>query len=410
MQETKYEAFKKYILTDGSGDVAEMLESRAGKKMIKRLEKKGFTVSFSEFEGKAPDKNLVYYVTGTVSGVEKARKEGYESVGLVRYMEDMEELMDAHADYVVLSVSELEEFLMRQTAEYGEGKIVLPGGKPGGRIGLASFGVIVGSFLLFLLLRTGAEIFFTSGFSFISEFLPTGILRFLYKGNEFNTGSAFYIGNIGTIITGLGYIIGAIPLIFAARRLIPRTSRDMALSHLMRIPVYKYILGALFVTAFTLATQTATVLVKAAATSENYLQVAESQYSCSIVVGVIVYGILGPFSEEILFRGIIYTTLRRYTYLVIAVIASAAVFGIYHGNIVQGIYAFIFGCIAAMAYEYYGSFFAPVCVHSIQNLIAYIGTYTLMRNSFVVSWPFVIIMTVVFSGSVFALILFKDKN
>ena len=76
MQETRYEAFKKYILIDRSGDVAELMESRAAGKMIKRLEKRGFIISFSEFEGKKPDKNLVYYVTGTTAGVEKAQKEG----------------------------------------------------------------------------------------------------------------------------------------------------------------------------------------------------------------------------------------------------------------------------------------------------------------------------------------------
>lgn len=410
MQETQYEAFKKYILIDPDGDIAELMKSRAWAKMTGRLEKKGFTIADSESEGASPDKNLVYYVTGTVAGVEKAREKGYESVGLVQYMEDMEELMDAHADYVVLSVSELEAFLMRQTSEYDEGRVVLPGGKPGGRIGLISFAVIVGSFVLFMLLRTVSEILFTSGFSFISQFLPAGILGFLYKGNEFNTGSAFYIGNIGTIISGLGYLIASAPLVFFAKKLICRTDRDMALSHLMRIPVYKYILGAVFVISFTLATQTASALVQAAAASENYRKVLESQYSCNIFIGIIVYVIIGPFAEELLFRGVIYTTLRRYTYLVMAVIASAAAFGIYHGNIVQGIYAFIFGCIAAFAYEYYGSFFAAVAVHALQNLIAYIGTYTVFRNEYILSWPFVIVMTVVFSGSLFSLIIFKDKR
>ena len=410
MQETRYEAFKKYIMIDPGGDIAGIMESRAGVKMIKRLKKQGFTIAFSEFEGKKPDKNLVYYVTGTAAGLEKARKEGYESVGLVQYMEDMEELMDAHADYVVLSVKELEDFLMRQTSEYDEGKVVLPGGKPGGRIGLISFAVIVGSFILFMLLRTVSDILLTSGYSFLSQFLPVEITGFLYRGNEFNNSSAFYIGNIGTIISGLGYLIASVPLVFIAKKLICRTDRDMALSHLMRTPVYKYILGAVFVMSFTLATQAAAVLVQAAAASDNYRQVLESQYSCNIFIGIIVYVIIGPLAEELLFRGIIYTTLRRYTYLIVAVIASAAAFGIYHGNIVQGIYAFIFGCIAALAYEYYGSFFAAVAVHALQNLIAYIGTYTVFQNEFILSWPFVIIMTVVFSGSLFSLIIFKDKK
>lgn len=410
MQETRYEAFKKYILIDPSGDIAELMESRAGVKMIKRLKKKGFTIAISEFEGKKPDRNLVYYVTGTVEGVEKAGKEGYESVGLVQYMEDMEELMDAHADYVVLSVRELEDFLMRQTSEYDEGKVVLPGGKPGGRIGIKAFAAIVGSFLLFVFLRTGAGLLFTSLYSTFVIYLPEGLRNFLYRGNENNFSSAFYQGNIGAIISGLEYLVAAVPLIFVAIKLIRRTRRDTQHANMIKKPAYLYILGAVFVTAFTLATQIAAIKVQAAAASESYIQVARNQYSCHIVIGIIVYCLIGPAAEEILFRGIIYTTLRRYTYILVAVIASAAAFGIYHGNIVQGIYAFIFGCIAALAYEYYGSFFAAVAVHVLQNLIAYIGTYTVLGNEFILSWPFVIIMTVVFSGSLFSLIIFKDRK
>ena len=425
MTETAYEAFKKYIIIDPDGDMAPVMEAKAALKMRRRLEKKGFSFAFLAqgedkskeiksglsklFDRKKPDKSLVYVVTCTVSGAEAAREQGLESVGLAGYMEDMEELMEAHADYIVLSLSELYDFLMRETHEYDEGRISLPGGKAGGRIGIKAFAAIVGSFLVFILLRTGTGLLFTSLFSTFGSYLPEGLLSFLYRGNENNFSSAFYQGNIGTVIGGLEYLIAAVPMVFVAIKLIRRTDRDTRHANMVRKPVYLYILGVVFVAAFTLATQTAAIKVQAAAASESYRQVAQSQYSCHIAIGIVVYCLIGPVAEELLFRGIIYTTLRRYTYVLMAVIASAVVFGIYHGNIVQGIYAFIFGCIAALAYEYYGSFLAPLAVHVVQNLIAYVGSYTLLKNEMIVSWPFIIIMTVVFSGSIFALIIFKDK-
>ncbi len=425
MTETVYEAFKKNIIIDPDGDMAQIMESKAAEKMRCRLEKKGFRFTFLAqgedkpkevkaglsrlFEGKKTDKCLVYLVTCTVSGAEAAREQGLESVGLAGYMEDMEELMEAHADYIVLSLSELYDFLMRETHEYDEGRISLPGGKAGGRIGIKAFFTIVGSFLLFVFLRTGAELLFTSLFSTFGSFLPEGLLSFLYKGNENNFSSAFYQGNIGTVIGGLDYLIAAVPLAFVAVKLIRRTDRDTRHANMVRKPVYLYILGVVFVAAFTFATQTAAIKVQATAASESYRQVAQSQYSCHLAIGIVVYCLIGPVAEELLFRGIIYTTLRRYTYILAAIVTSAVAFGIYHGNIVQGIYGFIFGCIAALAYEYYGSFVAPVAVHVIQNLIAYVGTYTLLRNEMIVSWPFIIIMTVIFSGSIFSLIIFKDK-
>ncbi len=51
--------------------------------------------------------------------------------------------------------------------------------------------------------------------------------------------------------------------------------------------------------------------------------------------------VLAPLTEEVLFRGLIRTELRTHMKPRAAALLGALLFGLYHGNISQGIYAFL---------------------------------------------------------------------
>lgn len=85
--------------------------------------------------------------------------------------------------------------------------------------------------------------------------------------------------------------------------------------------------------------------------------------------------IAAPVAEEIIFRGVMYRRLLEYTDKVTAVIFSAAVFGIYHGNLVQGIYALILGVLLCFVYDSCKSLMAPILVHIMCNTAALIMMY-----------------------------------
>lgn len=92
---------------------------------------------------------------------------------------------------------------------------------------------------------------------------------------------------------------------------------------------------------------------------------AESQNS---VYKLLIVVILAPIFEEIFYRGVIFGFLRKNFNLVIAIIVQALVFSIMHGNIVQGIYTFIMGSIAALIYIHYESLYGSILFHIIYNL------------------------------------------
>lgn len=73
--------------------------------------------------------------------------------------------------------------------------------------------------------------------------------------------------------------------------------------------------------------------------------------------------IASPLWEELFFRGFLFVRLKKWVSLYGAVIFSAVCFGIYHGNLSQGIYAFFMGILLAAAMEKYKMVTAPVVIH-----------------------------------------------
>lgn len=74
-------------------------------------------------------------------------------------------------------------------------------------------------------------------------------------------------------------------------------------------------------------------------------------------------GIVAPVAEEAVFRWLIYLRLRDYLRVPASVLISALLFGIYHGNVEQFIYATLLGCLFAYFMEMTGSLYASVLLH-----------------------------------------------
>lgn len=103
---------------------------------------------------------------------------------------------------------------------------------------------------------------------------------------------------------------------------------------------------------------------------DSYNEVAEYLYSGGIFLELLVVGILVPISEELLFRGLIFKRLAGVMKPIAAMVVSALAFGIYHGNVVQGIYAFCLGMIMAACYWKFQNLLAPICMHMVANIVS----------------------------------------
>ena len=100
----------------------------------------------------------------------------------------------------------------------------------------------------------------------------------------------------------------------------------------------------------------------------GYEETNEVLVSGGIVLQVLAAGIFGCIVEEISMRGVTYLRMKRYWGKRNAIIFSAIVFGLYHMNVVQAVYAFFLGLFFAWVYERYDSLWAPITAHMSANL------------------------------------------
>ena len=108
--------------------------------------------------------------------------------------------------------------------------------------------------------------------------------------------------------------------------------------------------------------------------SERYQEAARALYAPTFAWQILYTGILMPILEELVFRGLVYRTLRRWIPFWGAMLVSAVLFAFYHGNLVQFVYAFLCGLLLAYFFEKSGSIFAPILAHMVMNLVACIMT------------------------------------
>lgn len=85
------------------------------------------------------------------------------------------------------------------------------------------------------------------------------------------------------------------------------------------------------------------------------------------LVMLFMIGIFAPFSEELIFRGIIFRGYKNSGSVLQAIIWSAILFGMMHLNFNQAAYAIAMGIMCALIVEASGSLWSSVIVHMVFN-------------------------------------------
>lgn len=106
--------------------------------------------------------------------------------------------------------------------------------------------------------------------------------------------------------------------------------------------------------------------------NSSFNQTSQAQFSLPIWIGVILYGVISPAVEELLFRLIIFGRMKRCFPYVVAVIVSSLFFGLYHRNLVQGVYGTVMGILMCLAVEYLHTVVAGFVFHAVANLSVYL--------------------------------------
>ncbi|WP_461817197.1 lysostaphin resistance A-like protein [Faecalimonas sp.] len=189
--------------------------------------------------------------------------------------------------------------------------------------------------------------------------------------------TANYVMNIFmshlTLITS-AVALFVIPFFWLMYRKDVNYEKALGVAEREKAPIWKYVIIIGLAITACIGLNNLLVLGNVAAYSGTYEETTAALYKESFVIQVIGLGLVVPVAEEFMFRGIIYKRLSFITGRGKAMMLSALMFGLYHGNLVQAIYGFVLGYLAVYIYEKYGSLKASILFHATINLTSVIGT------------------------------------
>ncbi len=108
---------------------------------------------------------------------------------------------------------------------------------------------------------------------------------------------------------------------------------------------------------------------------QAYIDLMETAGFGESILPTIAAVLIAPFGEELIFRGVMYHYAcnivgamqdRRKAFYIANTIQALA-FGIFHGNLVQGTYAFFLGMVLGYLRERFGSIWASILAHMLIN-------------------------------------------
>ncbi len=217
-------------------------------------------------------------------------------------------------------------------------------------------------------------IVYNAAFIVLAFLLQVGMEHF---GEDFQDFMLQNAQTVNGIVGGFSMIAGILPLTGMLRRELSVRSQGNEKKGMQgRLRWTEILLVIALAVASSLGLNVLLSLTGAVNSSAAFREISDRQFGVVFGVGIILYGVLSPLAEEVVFRGLMYNRMRKMFPLPLAVAVSGFLFGCYHGNLVQGIYGTCMGILIAYVYERFGSFLAPVLFHAAANIAVYVvGNY-----------------------------------
>lgn len=193
----------------------------------------------------------------------------------------------------------------------------------------------------------------------VMEHLGTGVQEYMAERTA----------TVTELVNGLSMLVSVLPLVTMLRQ--EMAANKESANNRMTRKALNVILTVILAASSSISLNILLALTGFVKASEAYQDVAKQQYSVMFGVGAILFGLISPIAEEIVFRGLVFNRIRRYCPTAAAIIVSGMLFGVYHGNLVQGLYGTCMGILLAYSYDRMHSFLIPCLFHAVANLMVY---------------------------------------
>ena len=145
--------------------------------------------------------------------------------------------------------------------------------------------------------------------------------------------------------------------------------------------------------------------------NEKVIRMSEEIYNMNIFLAIFVVSIIIPLTEELLMRGYIFNSLRYIFNDYVGIFLSALLFGIIHGNITQGLYAFFVGIMLALIYKIYKNLKYCFAFHISANFFVLLLSPVMMIADFKGKMFLLLISFVIMVLSIYKIYLnYKNVN
>lgn len=142
---------------------------------------------------------------------------------------------------------------------------------------------------------------------------------------------------------------------------------------------------------------------------DSYAEKSSVIVDGNTVIAYVTAIVMAPILEEIVFRGFLYSRLKKGMPLIVAAILTSVAFGCMHGTMIWGIYTFIFSMILIYILERFHSLAACICFHMAFNTVGMLLTVLpeMSGSTFIIE---TVICAAVFAGSMVWLTLFTKEQ
>ena len=223
-------------------------------------------------------------------------------------------------------------------------------------------------FLMYIIFRACVDTVATVATLVLAPSLPENIRNFMISGT-IEEENLDLTGNWQVIVTGIAFALAG--LMIKAKAF----EYDQKYTVKKEVSKYFYPLTCAASAGLAVFLNMSVAMSGVSNYFSDYTEVAAGQYACSFPIGIIVFGLISPFSEELMFRGILYNGLKRMYVGYAPMIMCSALFAIYHGNGIQGIYGFLASLFIIFSYEKSGDIRICVMIHMLFNIASYVLTY-----------------------------------
>ena len=219
--------------------------------------------------------------------------------------------------------------------------------------------------LIYLLVTTFAALVLTFALLFAELAIP-GLSEFLTTPLGYN----LYVGIFQVLIM---YVIGY-PVFHVMTKNLERrdTSVKENLKFFEFIKIVIGIVGTMYISSLVAGAITDAINAQLGIVVED--ATGELVSNLSIWTTIIVFVIIGPIFEELIFRKAFIDIIGKYN-IRLAIFISAAAFALFHGNITQTIYTFAGGLILSWVYAKTKNFIYPVLLHMALNFFGTVPSF-----------------------------------